>query len=243
MTTNTAKLAAALETLSSQAPMHGISNVVPYLAELAGAKQISTVIFEVNSIKGASQVNNLTVVTGTLSNDLLERMFYSQPKWWADQFLCPAPSPAGFLIQAKDGMISEAFRFASEPLMHPKLSVIFMTMNIGQKAMAAIVASDIDDVPCLVDLTIFQTLATSVLQKYAQNRAQKASVLVTDRERECLLWSARGKTSLDIAEITSLSEHTVNHYLTNAATKLNASNRVSAIIRSITLGVIPIIEI
>jgi LuxR family transcriptional regulator, quorum-sensing system regulator BjaR1 len=38
---------------------------------------------------------------------------------------------------------------------------------------------------------------------------------LTLRERECLKWISSGKTSVEVAAIMGLSEHTVTHYLTN----------------------------
>lgn len=58
------------------------------------------------------------------------------------------------------------------------------------------------------------------------------------RERECLSWTAEGKTSEEIAIILELSVHTVNHYLTSAARKLNAVNRLHAVARAIRIGLL-----
>ncbi len=58
------------------------------------------------------------------------------------------------------------------------------------------------------------------------------------RERECLTWTAEGKTSEEIAIILELSVHTVNHYLTSAARKLNAVNRLHAVARAMRLGLL-----
>ncbi len=61
---------------------------------------------------------------------------------------------------------------------------------------------------------------------------------LTVRERECLKWIAGGKTSVEVAAIMDLSEHTVTHYLTNAANKLNASNRVHAVAIAMRLNLL-----
>ncbi len=52
---------------------------------------------------------------------------------------------------------------------------------------------------------------------------------LSDRERECLVWTAAGKTSVEIAKILDLSEHTVNHYLNNATHKIGTVNRTQAV--------------
>ena len=61
---------------------------------------------------------------------------------------------------------------------------------------------------------------------------------LTCRERECLLWSARGKSSWDIGTIIGISEHTVNFHMKNAMAKLDAGSRVVAIVKAIRAGVI-----
>jgi DNA-binding CsgD family transcriptional regulator len=62
--------------------------------------------------------------------------------------------------------------------------------------------------------------------------------VLTDREVDCLNWTAAGKTSAEIAEILGLSEHTVNHYLNRAAKKLDSVNRTQAVVKALRLGVI-----
>jgi len=61
---------------------------------------------------------------------------------------------------------------------------------------------------------------------------------LTGRERECLLWSARGKSSWDIGTIIGISEHTVNFHMKNAMAKLDAGSRVVAIVKAIRAGAI-----
>jgi LuxR family transcriptional regulator, activator of conjugal transfer of Ti plasmids len=56
------------------------------------------------------------------------------------------------------------------------------------------------------------------------------------REKECLLWTARGKTSWEIAQIIGRSEDTVNFHLKRASGKLKASNKCHAVTKAITQG-------
>jgi len=62
--------------------------------------------------------------------------------------------------------------------------------------------------------------------------------LLTEREQECLLWGAEGKTAWEIAQILHISERTVTFHLQNACYKLEVSNRQQAIARAISLGLI-----
>lgn len=66
----------------------------------------------------------------------------------------------------------------------------------------------------------------------------QAQPKLTDRERECLLWSARGKSSWDIGMIIGISEFTANFHIRNACAKLQATNRILGITKAIRLGLI-----
>ena len=61
---------------------------------------------------------------------------------------------------------------------------------------------------------------------------------LSDRELDCLNWTAAGKTSVEIAEIIGLSEHTVNHYLNRATKKLDTVNRTQAVAKALRTGLI-----
>lgn len=61
---------------------------------------------------------------------------------------------------------------------------------------------------------------------------------LTDREIDCLNWTAAGKTSAEIADILNLSEHTVNHYLNRATKKLDTVNRTQAVAKALRVGLI-----
>ena len=61
---------------------------------------------------------------------------------------------------------------------------------------------------------------------------------LTERERECLTWTARGKSAWAISEIIGVSEHTVNFHLKGVMKKLDTGNRVSAVVTAVRLGLI-----
>ncbi|MGV3548217.1 LuxR C-terminal-related transcriptional regulator [Rhizobium sp.] len=61
---------------------------------------------------------------------------------------------------------------------------------------------------------------------------------LTEREIDCLNWTAAGKTSAEISEILGLSEHTVNHYLNRATRKLDTVNRTQAVAKALRTGII-----
>lgn len=59
---------------------------------------------------------------------------------------------------------------------------------------------------------------------------------LTSREKSCLCWAAKGKTSWEISQILSISERTVNFHLGNCIAKTNSNNRQQAISRCISSG-------
>lgn len=60
-------------------------------------------------------------------------------------------------------------------------------------------------------------------------------IQLTLREQEVLRWSADGKTAEEIAIILSLNVGTVNFHLRNAMLKLDAPNKIAAIVKAIYL--------
>lgn len=58
------------------------------------------------------------------------------------------------------------------------------------------------------------------------------------RERECLSWVSRGKSSSDIGAILSLSPRTVDSYLEKVCAKLGVRTRIEAVANAVRAGVI-----
>ena len=61
------------------------------------------------------------------------------------------------------------------------------------------------------------------------------NVALTARERECLRWSADGKTAWEIGQILSIAERTVVFHINNVIQKLQATNKTQAIVRAVAL--------
>lgn len=64
------------------------------------------------------------------------------------------------------------------------------------------------------------------------------SNILSARELEVLRWTAQGKTSIEIGQILSLSDHTINAYMTNAIKKLDCVNRTQLVAKAIRLKLI-----
>jgi len=68
--------------------------------------------------------------------------------------------------------------------------------------------------------------------------APAASVALTAREREVLCWTAEGKTACEIGLILSISERTVTFHINNVLVKLRATNKVQAVVKAVSAGLI-----
>ncbi|HBF30905.1 LuxR C-terminal-related transcriptional regulator [Rhizobium sp.] len=109
---------------------------------------------------------------------------------------------------------------------------------IGNRGAVAI-SGDMPEFPFL-DIVLLHHISTHVFNRLAEIRELDARVTDTlsEREIECLNWTSAGKTSVEIAEIMGLSEHTINHYLNRATKKLDTVNRTQAVAKSLRLGLI-----
>ena len=72
----------------------------------------------------------------------------------------------------------------------------------------------------------------------AQRRLANDIGLLTTRQRDCLLWVARGKTSWEVARILGISERTVNFHIQNCLRKLKATSRPEAIAKAMVAELI-----
>ncbi|RZF23641.1 LuxR family transcriptional regulator [Paraburkholderia sp. UYCP14C] len=68
--------------------------------------------------------------------------------------------------------------------------------------------------------------------------APETRVTLTAREREVLCWTGEGKTSYEIGQILNISERTVNFHVNNVLLKLDATNKVQAVVKAIAMGLI-----
>lgn len=66
----------------------------------------------------------------------------------------------------------------------------------------------------------------------------KAFVELSPRQRECLSWVARGKTSADICMILEISRHTVEYHITEAMKILNVNSRIAAAVIASNYGLL-----
>src|SRR5271155_6215445 len=85
-----------------------------------------------------------------------------------------------------------------------------------------------------IDFDVLDTIITARLAGIARTGLWPKLVVLNDREVEMLTWVARGKTSVEIAQIVGLTKRTVDFHIDNARAKLGAATRTEAVIKATT---------
>jgi LuxR family quorum-sensing system transcriptional regulator CciR len=67
-----------------------------------------------------------------------------------------------------------------------------------------------------------------------------AAPRISNRQRECLRWSAEGKIQADIAIILNISSSTVGSHLERAKKNLDCVTRTQAVVKAHQLGLIDV---
>lgn len=88
------------------------------------------------------------------------------------------------------------------------------------------------------DLHLTACYAHDAILRCVYQSTDRQPAVLSQRERECLLWTARGKTTWAVSEILSISEHTVLFHIRNAMRKLGVYSKHHAVVKSILLGLI-----
>lgn len=76
----------------------------------------------------------------------------------------------------------------------------------------------------------FHSIATDFLR---DKRTKEFINPLTEREQECVLWTAKGKTSWEISKILHITERTVTFHIENARKKVGATNKYHLIVQCI----------
>ena len=83
-----------------------------------------------------------------------------------------------------------------------------------------------------IDFEILATIIETRLGRGARTEVWSHHVALNEREVQCLTWSARGKTSPEIATILGLGRRTVDFHIENACRKLNVATRTEAVVKA-----------
>jgi DNA-binding response OmpR family regulator len=85
-----------------------------------------------------------------------------------------------------------------------------------------------------IDFDVLATIVAARLAGVARTGLWPKLADLNDREVEVLTWVARGKTSVEIAQIVGLTKRTIDFHIDNARAKLGATTRTEAVIKATT---------
>ena len=88
------------------------------------------------------------------------------------------------------------------------------------------------------DLHLIAHYAHDAILRCVYSSARREPIRLTERERECLLWTARGKTAWEVAQIMTVSYDTVLFHVRNAMAKLDVHSKHHAVVKAILFGLI-----
>jgi DNA-binding response OmpR family regulator len=83
-----------------------------------------------------------------------------------------------------------------------------------------------------IDFEMLGAIITARLTGIARTELWPKTVALNEREMEVLTWSARGKTSAEIAKILGLTKRTIDFHIDNAREKLGAATRTEAVLKA-----------
>jgi LuxR family quorum-sensing system transcriptional regulator CciR len=92
-------------------------------------------------------------------------------------------------------------------------------------------------------LQLVGAFAFEAARRIARKPLARRPVRLTDRQRECVLWTARGKSDWEIARILGISEDTVGEHLRNARERYGVGKRTVLAIHALFDGTIGFLEI
>jgi len=153
----------------------------------------------------------------------METLFREQP----DLVLCDINMPIMSGFEVLERLTEIAPRYADMPF-------IFLTALAGRddELKGRKLGAD-DYVTKPIDFEILVTIINARLARVADTEQGQPAVNLTDREIDALTWSARGKTSDEIAQIIGLTKTVVDAHLNQARVKLRATTRTEAVVNAV----------
>lgn len=92
-------------------------------------------------------------------------------------------------------------------------------------------------------LQLVGAFAFEAARRMARKPLARRPVRLTDRQRECVIWTARGKSDWEIARILGISEDTVGEHLRNARERYGVGKRTVLAIHALFDGTIGFLEV
>jgi DNA-binding response OmpR family regulator len=143
-----------------------------------------------------------------------------------DVVLCDISMPVMSGFEVLDRLTALAPRFADMPF-------IFLTAlgDRDNELKGRRLGAD-DYVVKPLDFDILETVIRARLAKVARTEVWSRQISLSDSEVACLTWSARGKTSTEIAQILDMSKRNVDFHIETACRKLNVATRIQAAVKA-----------
>lgn len=88
----------------------------------------------------------------------------------------------------------------------------------------------------MMDIHMMALYFHSALDNNVLGDCANPRIYLTDRERETLVWTARGKSAWEVSEILKISQETVNFHLKNAMGKFDVYSKHHAVVKAIMSG-------
>jgi LuxR family quorum-sensing system transcriptional regulator CciR len=92
-------------------------------------------------------------------------------------------------------------------------------------------------------LQLVGVFAFEAARRMRRNRSWKGPVELTDRQRECVMWAARGKSDWEIARILGISEQTVIEHLKHARERYGVGKRTLLAVHALFDGTIGFLDV
>jgi DNA-binding response OmpR family regulator len=143
-----------------------------------------------------------------------------------DLVLCDISMPLMSGFELLERLVGLAPRFAKMPF----IFLTALTDRDNELKGRQLGADDYVTKP--IDFDMLATIIAARLAGVARTGLWPKHVELNDREVEVLTWVARGKTSVEIAQIVGLTKRTIDFHIDNARAKLGAATRTEAVIKA-----------
>jgi len=149
-----------------------------------------------------------------------------------DLVLCDVSMPSVDGFEVLDQLTALAPRFARMPF-------IFLTALGDRDSQLKGRRLGADDyVVKPIDFEILASIIDTRLARVLRAEIWSREVDLSERELECLTWSARGKSSSEIAQIVATSKRNIDFHIENACRKLDVATRIQAAVKALSGGLI-----
>jgi LuxR family transcriptional regulator, quorum-sensing system regulator CciR len=92
-------------------------------------------------------------------------------------------------------------------------------------------------------LQLVGSFAFEAARRMRRVRFSQGPVRLTDRQRECVMWAARGKSDWEIAQVLGLSEATVGEHLRHAYERYGVGKRTLVAVHALFDGTIGFLDV